>query len=940
MKKRITIGTIAVFAAATVFAAGPWYVDVNHPNAADTKVEGRGTEALPFKTIQAALDNSSFESGDTVYVKPGVYKDGGKKESFTDLYKMDNRIYITKKVHLKSTGGKNATFIVGRHVPDTDYGIGDDAVRCICVYKASGTIIEGFTLKDGAVKVVENQHYGRGGGLMVYDRKQDVYLVDCSVVNCVARDGGGMWGGVAVRTLFDDCAGINSGSAFANALAFSSVITQCRISYAVGASSSESASAVAVNCTFALNKRSALPNSNKCAVYNCVITGNNPGDKDKEDNIGGSSKSIWENSTCTQDHGWYQVFSPATYDWRLVEGTSAIGLGTTAHLAKLEGVPEEYLKYDYLGNEWTPGKDGNINAGAVQTVAKAATSRILFDANFNVDGRDCTNLMWICSDVYPTQYLIRPIVPDGKTFYCYERTKSTTYNWESPLVYPMTNGTLHIVPPPSQVLSEQTYTAKYAAGEIWVDPSENGSDTTGKGTEDAPYQTLQKAVDSVVADYTIIRAKRGDYAFGGNVWSNLLNRVDFFSTKNDMHILLRSEKGPDVTSICGASDKITLENENEPGCGPNAARCVLLGKYAAVQGFTLKNGRTMTRDAQTEGGASDSGKNGAAVYQYYSVWHPVGKILDCVIADCVGVDSIMFWGLANRCRFTGNTVKNTIFNRGLQVSCLVNGNTCLGYLSNNTYTYLSTFAENSVHPEASEFVDWFGLSYVHDSVFLGGRVNRTAKADIGNFVWKQDSVKNLSDASFNEDPLLAGVAEGDFRPFFFSPAVGRAPAAGEFYAFAESDLNGGALAFAADGKTTAGCFHNNLPSAYGLTSKSGDVSTHVLEIGGEVSLEMGKGSTVGDWSKGSLSMHKGTVNVLWNGRGNPFSFSAEVNGSGTLVVSVNGVELGTLDSSTPQRVFEFRNNGADNLLSFAFAGDGVAVLSGFKRNIGFAITLQ
>jgi hypothetical protein len=475
--------------------------------------------------------------------------------------------------------------------------------------------------------------------------------------------------------------------------------------------------------------------------------------------------------------------------------------------------------------------------------------------------------------------------------------------------------------------------AKYAAGEIWVDPSENGSDAVGDGTENAPYQTLQKAVDSVVADYTIIRAKRGDYASGGNVWSNLLNRVDFFSAKNDMHILLRSEEGPDVTSICGASDKNknTLENEKEPGCGPNAARCVLLGKYAAVQGFTLKNGRTMARDAQTEGGASDSGKNGAAVYQYYQATGPVGKILDCVITDCVGVDSIMFWGMANRCRFTDNTVKNTIFNRGLQVSCLVDGNTCLGYLSNNTYTYLSTFAENSVHPEASEFVDWFGLSYVHNSVFLGGRVNRPAKADIGNFVWKQDSVKNLSDASFNEDPLLASVAEGDFRPFFFSPAVGRAPVAGEFYAFVESDFNGGALAFAADGKTIAGCLHNNLPSAYELASKSGNASTHVLEMDGAVSLEMGKGSAVGDWSKGSLSMHKGTVNVIWSDRGNPFAFSAKVEGNGTLAVIANGTQLGVLDSSDSKCMFEFEDNGADNLLSFVFAGDGVAVLSGIRR---------
>ena len=923
MNKRITIGTIAVFATATVFAAGPWYVDVNNPNAADTNIEGRGTEALPFKTIQAALDNTSFEAGDTVFVKPGIYKEGGKSDNSTTP--MMNRVYITKDVVLKSTGGKRDTVILGQHDTTALDGIGDNAVRCICVRSGSNITIEGFTLRDGSVKTTTGLRNKRGGGLYMFTVMREVRLVDCNVENCIAYEGGGMYGGVAVRCLFDGCGSSEPGSAVAESWVFSSVITKCKRAYSISKS-------IAVNSTFVFNEKSALPNSNTSAAYNCVIAGN--GD---EVNVGGASKSIWVNSTRTEDQGLYQVFSPATYDWRLVEDTAAIGLGTTGHWSKLAGVPAEYLKYDYLGNEWAPDEDGKINAGAVQMVANAAIPRILFDANFNVDGRDCTNLSWICSDVYPTQYLIRPVVPEDKTFYCYERTKSTSYNWESPLVYLMTNGTLRIVPPPSQVLSEQSYKSQYAAGEIWVDPSENGSDTAGNGTEDAPYQTLQKAVDSVVADYTIIRAKRGDYASGGNVWSSLLNRVDFYSNKNDMHILLRSEEGPAVTSICGAN---VSENDPGAGYGADAVRCVLLGKFAAVQGFTLKNGRTMAPDPEAAVDSLDPLRNGAAVYQDYSGWNPVGKILDCVITGCVGTDSIMFWGLANRCQFTGNMVLKEVFRRGVQVACLVNGNTCGGYLNDTTRTYLSSFAGNVAHPEAPEFVNWYGTSYIYNSIFIGGRTVRTAKADIGNFVWKQDSIKNLSDSSFNEDPLLASAADGDFRPFFFSPVVGGVAAAEEFYAFAESDFKGGALAFAADGKITAGCFHNDLPSAYVLTSKSGDMSTHVLEMDGAVSLEMGKGSAVGDWSKGSLSMHKGTVNVLWNDRGNPFSFSAKVEGAGVLVVSVNGVELGTLDSSNSQRVFEFRNNGSDNLLSFAFAGDGVAVLSGFKRNIGFAITLQ
>jgi hypothetical protein len=276
----------------------------------------------------------------------------------------------------------------------------------------------------------------------------------------------------------------------------------------------------------------------------------------------------------------------------------------------------------------------------------------------------------------------------------------------------------------------------------------------------------------------------------------------------------------------------------------------------------------------------------------------------------------------------------------VQAACLVYGNTCGGYLNNATYTYLSTFAENIVHPESVEFVNWYGASYVYNSVFSGGRTVRAAKADIGNFVWKQDSINNLSGASSNVDPLLANPGSGDFRPFFFSPAVCGASVAGEFYAFVESDFNGGALAFAADGKTIAGCLHNNLPSAYELASKSGNASTHVLEMDGAVSLEMGKGSAVGDWSKGSLSMHKGTVNVIWSDRGNPFAFSAKVEGNGTLAVIANGTQLGVLDSSDSKCMFEFEDNGADNLLSFVFAGDGVAVLSGFKRNSGFAVTLQ
>ena len=61
----------------TAFATNTWYVAKEDPAAANTLDEGRGSEALPFRTIQAALDNPAFEAHDIVLVKRGDYDEGG-----------------------------------------------------------------------------------------------------------------------------------------------------------------------------------------------------------------------------------------------------------------------------------------------------------------------------------------------------------------------------------------------------------------------------------------------------------------------------------------------------------------------------------------------------------------------------------------------------------------------------------------------------------------------------------------------------------------------------------------------------------------------------------------------------------------------------------------------------------------------------------------------
>ena len=95
MKTTYVIAAIATLTATAAFSAGPWYVAKEDANAADTLVDGRGTESLPFRTIQAELDNPACESGDTVYVKRGVYDEGMKYSNFSN-FNMTNRVFITK----------------------------------------------------------------------------------------------------------------------------------------------------------------------------------------------------------------------------------------------------------------------------------------------------------------------------------------------------------------------------------------------------------------------------------------------------------------------------------------------------------------------------------------------------------------------------------------------------------------------------------------------------------------------------------------------------------------------------------------------------------------------------------------------------------------------------------------------------------------------------
>ena len=88
-----------------------------------------GTHGPKFR-IQSAIDAAN--AGDTVMVAPGIYGDEQGAVS-ADTAGLTVRVFINKSITLKSSGGRDETFIVGKRSNATEQGWGEGAVSGIRV---------------------------------------------------------------------------------------------------------------------------------------------------------------------------------------------------------------------------------------------------------------------------------------------------------------------------------------------------------------------------------------------------------------------------------------------------------------------------------------------------------------------------------------------------------------------------------------------------------------------------------------------------------------------------------------------------------------------------------------------------------------------------------------------------------------------------------------
>lgn len=791
----------------------------------------KGTSwADAFETIQEAVDAAA--ANDTVLVAPGTYKTG----VWTADGKTRCRVYVDKTLTIKSRDGKYATEVVGVRSA-TATGIGADAVKCFYVNGASGTRIEGFTIRDGAgVASASDAIENNGGGLGVNESKTDVYLVDCIVRNCSGRGGGALRGGTAIRCLIDRCtfAGGN-GAAGRNSNFYNCVITGCS-----GQGPALIQAGVLVNCSVYCNSTRESYGLSSADSYNCVFAMNgvsNAGGKDGNNPkyyacaVAGATGVVTADADCDLDADPQAFFAPAFADYRLLPGHAAVGRGKAEYLTKIT-VPDEERYLDFNGQPIAA--TGAIAAGAVQATAPAPTcGAVWFGSSVEVDGVPGTTVAgWAYPETYPTQFHVKAVLAEGETLWAYgyglDQWGYDDYR------FPEMDESLYVMPPKATT-AVLTNSAVLAEQVLYVNPSgSNGNDGL---SEAMPVKTLSNVVARAgLSKKTVVHAAAGEYAeesmFAGKHW----NRVSLYNS----FIRLKGA-GADKTTIRGLADATTGSDRH--GCGTNAMRCVMMGggyisnqrKLAgrqAVQGFTLADGHSSTGvglrddDDYSRGGAVYVMASAAVTQDYY-------QVLDSVITNGAATRGAIYGGWDIRCRIVGCWGVVGTFRYNRFTSCAFSDN--LGnesVIGGNGYTIITSTAIGK--SGSYELISAsFGREYF--SVFREAVNNKTYSSNFEISGCVADGYASATGTGFvRADPCFVNAANSDLRVLVHSPALSAGGTIPEdFHLFASSDIDGRPLLFK-DGVPMAGAYQRPVACvvvspAVGATVSA--VGTNVLDIG-------------------------------------------------------------------------------------------------------------
>lgn len=819
---------LAVAVATVSFSgiAAEWQVDVATGNDVAAAVDNTG--ATRFKTIQAAVDKAA--ENDVVRVHPGVYDSGECVSRVEDGGEgiLSNRVWIAKKITLVSVAGRDKTFIVGHHDPNGWNGMGPASVRCIGLgVNAEGTVVQGFTLKDGATTLHSSEGKARaGGGVYAYkDYARGNWFVDCSFENCRAVQGAAMYNCTAVRTYFrNNWVGCNfSGPWVCGGATRGSSHYFCVFTGNGGEGLLAYHSQVR-NCTFFGNSaRSFHANNATDNVYNCVVEGPvaDTGSSLRYYSCATSFAALPGQQTDTVKGEVGLLLDPISGNGRLVSSSKALGIAKPEYLTGVITNPDYYSK-DIDGNlvDMTPGK---LHPGAYQkpltpqgglTILRSTDSATLSIGD-GVHRKSCTNYVW--ASIFPTQFIVKAAVV----------TKSnndilgieSTYDGERKhnLNLPIdVDDTCIVTAPPAG------HTNSFRALMSFTSYIDCDSKVAGSpdGSAAAPYRSFKEAIEaklSTAYSTRVFRVKPGLYANDTMTDATLGYRARI-SVSGGVIARFIAEEGPERTIIAGESDPDTVDTE-DCGCGPKAVRVIAPVRDAngKTRGDMLFNGFTLT-DGRTAGGKSSpagsdkekdfiSGALGRSITGNYGYANLT--FVGCIISNNVSPLTVAVAGHFSRCRMFGNRTlgvassvedkHKAVFREAVTSSCLITGNTSPSTtLAGGLHSHATLIAGKNIGAYDSSTTLFNSIIVVDGGqsspfTFLHGCVIDGYSSSSGT-------------ARLRADPEFVDAAGGDFRLYGTSQAIGFGQTGDKWYRYSYGDIEGRRLVLFPDsGTAISGC---------------------------------------------------------------------------------------------------------------------------------------
>ena len=557
---------------------------------------------------------------------------------------MNNRLAVTKPITVQSVNGSAVTTIQGYQSPSW----GGGSVRC--VYMTNGAALVGFTLAGGSSQLVDNQ----GGG--VWCESTNAFIVNCVISNnTVYGAGGGAYSGTLSNCTLANNRAHNFGGG-----ANSSVLISCALSDNTASNpwsdgGGGSRACALFNCTLTRNSAIYGGGDFGSVLYNCVLTANSASKQG-----GGACNSTLYNCTVTGNTAGLVGggVSGGALNNCLVYYNSASS-GPNHSGSSLNYCCSSPLPSSGLGNITTEPQladSFHLSAGS----PCRAVGNTTYTASTDIDGEPWLNPPSIGCDEYhagaitgPLSVTIQASVTNAVARFVVNFTgqvlgHATSNHWDFGDGTGLTNlpGTVFHdwLLPGDYTVTFRAFNESYPAGvsaSVLIRVVEEIHYVTLESTNPvSPYVTwttaatnIQDAIDAAVLPGATVLVSNGVYQTGGRVVSGALtNRVAV-----DKAVTVQSVNGPTVTFIQGYQVPGTTN-------GSSAVRCVYLTNGAALIGFTLTNGATLTTGVTSGGGIWCSSTNS-------------------VVSNCVLIGNSAYsagggvWsGTLNNCSVVGNSV--------------------------------------------------------------------------------------------------------------------------------------------------------------------------------------------------------------------------------------------------------------------------------------------